>query len=108
LSQVFLHLSTLDRSVIWSKSILNARCKICRKKGDAENMVLCDGCDRGHHTYCVRPKLKRPSLESDDEMEDSMESEDDEVDDDDEEGQSEEEEYEVEQDEDDSQEEEDV
>uniref|UniRef100_A0A671DWA7 Bromodomain adjacent to zinc finger domain protein 1A n=1 Tax=Rhinolophus ferrumequinum TaxID=59479 RepID=A0A671DWA7_RHIFE len=133
LSQVFLHLSTLDRSVIWSKSILNARCKICRKKGDAENMVLCDGCDRGHHTYCVRPKLKtvpegdwfcpecrpkqrsrrlssrqRPSLESDEEMEDSMEGEDDEVDGDDEEGQSEEEEYEIEEDEDDSQEEEEV
>ncbi|XP_039741583.1 bromodomain adjacent to zinc finger domain protein 1A isoform X4 [Pteropus medius] len=133
LSQVFLHLSTLDRSVIWSKSILNARCKICRKKGDAENMVLCDGCDRGHHTYCVRPKLKtvpegdwfcpecrpkqrsrrlssrqRPSLESDEEMEDSMEGEDDEVDGDDEECQSEEEEYELEQDEDDSQEEEDI
>ncbi|XP_040825561.1 bromodomain adjacent to zinc finger domain protein 1A isoform X1 [Ochotona curzoniae] len=131
LSQVFLHLSTLDRSVIWSKSILNARCKICRKKGDAENMVLCDGCDRGHHTYCVRPKLKtvpegdwfcpecrpkqrsrrlssrqRPSLESDEEMEDSLEGEDDDVDDDDEEGQSEEEEYEVEEAEDDSQEEE--
>ncbi|XP_069049136.1 bromodomain adjacent to zinc finger domain protein 1A [Lepisosteus oculatus] len=58
LSQVFLHLSTLDRSIIWSKSILNARCKVCRKKGDAENMILCDGCDRGHHIYCVRPKLK--------------------------------------------------
>lgn len=58
LSQVFLHLSTLDRSVIWSKSILNARCKVCRKKGDAESMVLCDGCDRGYHTYCIRPKLK--------------------------------------------------
>ncbi|XP_019407199.1 PREDICTED: bromodomain adjacent to zinc finger domain protein 1A, partial [Crocodylus porosus] len=58
LSQVFLHLSTLDRSVIWSKSILNARCKMCRKKGDAESMVLCDGCDRGYHTYCIRPKLK--------------------------------------------------
>ncbi|CAO2586309.1 Bromodomain adjacent to zinc finger domain protein 1A [Lemmus lemmus] len=126
LSQVFLHLSTLDRSVMWSKSILNARCKICRKKGDAENMVLCDGCDRGHHTYCVRPKLKaipegdwfcpecrpkqrsrrlssrqRPSLESDEEMEESMEG-DDEVDD--EEGESEEEEYEVEQDEEDSEE----
>ncbi|XP_012384233.2 bromodomain adjacent to zinc finger domain protein 1A isoform X4 [Dasypus novemcinctus] len=131
LSQVFLHLSTLDRSVIWSKSILNARCKICRKKGDAESMVLCDGCDRGHHTYCVRPKLKtvpegnwfcpecrpkqrsrrlssrqRPSLESDEEMQDHMEGEDDEVDDDDEEGQSEEEDYELEQEEDDSQEEE--
>ncbi|XP_015416798.1 PREDICTED: bromodomain adjacent to zinc finger domain protein 1A [Myotis davidii] len=133
LSQVFLHLSTLDRSVIWSKSILNARCKICRKKGDAENMVLCDGCDRGHHTYCVRPKLKtvpegdwfcpecrpkqrsrrlssrqRPSLESDEEMEDSMEGEDDEIDGDYEEGQSEEEEYEIEQDEDDSQGEEEI
>ncbi|XP_027275508.1 bromodomain adjacent to zinc finger domain protein 1A isoform X3 [Cricetulus griseus] len=130
LSQVFLHLSTLDRSVMWSKSILNARCKICRKKGDAENMVLCDGCDRGHHTYCVRPKLKtvpegdwfcpecrpkqrsrrlssrqRPSLESDEEVEENMEG-DNEVDDDDEEGQSEEEEYEVEQDEEDSEEEE--
>ncbi|XP_004867628.1 bromodomain adjacent to zinc finger domain protein 1A [Heterocephalus glaber] len=132
LSQVFLHLSTLDRSVIWSKSILNARCKMCRKKGDAENMVLCDGCDRGHHTYCVRPKLKtvpegdwfcpecrpkqrsrrlsprqRPSLESD-EMGESLEDEEDEIDDDDEECQSEEEEYEVEQDEDDSQEEEEL
>ncbi|XP_060031403.1 bromodomain adjacent to zinc finger domain protein 1A isoform X2 [Erinaceus europaeus] len=132
LSQVFLHLSTLDRSVIWSKSILNARCKMCRKKGDAENMVLCDGCDRGHHTYCVRPKLKtvpegdwfcpecrpkqrsrrlssrqRPSLDSDEELEDHVEDED-EVDDDDEEGQSEVEEYEIEQDEEYSQEEEEV
>ncbi|XP_072485775.1 bromodomain adjacent to zinc finger domain protein 1A isoform X5 [Notamacropus eugenii] len=132
LSQVFLHLSTLDRSVIWSKSILNARCKICRKKGDAECMVLCDGCDRGHHTYCVRPKLKtvpegdwfcpecrpkqrsrrlssrqRPSVESDEETAEQMENE--EETDYDEIGQSEEEEYEVEQDEDDdSQEEEEM
>ncbi|KAM8921713.1 bromodomain adjacent to zinc finger domain protein 1A isoform 5-T5 [Pelodytes ibericus] len=58
LSQIFLHLSTLDRSILWSRSILNARCKVCRKKGDAESMLLCDGCDRGHHIYCVRPKLK--------------------------------------------------
>uniref|UniRef100_A0A8C6X9Q0 Bromodomain adjacent to zinc finger domain protein 1A n=1 Tax=Naja naja TaxID=35670 RepID=A0A8C6X9Q0_NAJNA len=58
LSQIFLHLSTLERSIIWSKSILNTRCKMCRKKGDAESMVLCDGCDRGYHIYCIRPKLK--------------------------------------------------
>uniref|UniRef100_A0AAY4A4M7 Bromodomain adjacent to zinc finger domain protein 1A n=1 Tax=Denticeps clupeoides TaxID=299321 RepID=A0AAY4A4M7_9TELE len=58
LSQVFLHLSTLERSVVWAKSILNARCKVCRRKGDAENMLLCDGCDRGHHIFCIRPKLK--------------------------------------------------
>ncbi|XP_052552797.1 bromodomain adjacent to zinc finger domain protein 1A isoform X3 [Tympanuchus pallidicinctus] len=132
LSQVFLHLSTLDRSVIWSKSILNARCKVCRKKGDAESMVLCDGCDRGYHTYCIRPKLKiipegdwfcpecrpkqrsrrlssrqRPSVESDEEMAEQIEGEEeasyDEM------RQSEEEDYEEEhEEEDESQEEEEM
>lgn len=56
--QVFVHLSTLERSIIWSRSVLNARCRICRRKGDADNMLLCDGCDRGHHTHCLRPRLK--------------------------------------------------
>lgn len=32
-SQIFIHLNTLDRSVMWDKSVLNARCRICRKKG---------------------------------------------------------------------------
>uniref|UniRef100_H2YIG3 Bromodomain adjacent to zinc finger domain protein 1A n=1 Tax=Ciona savignyi TaxID=51511 RepID=H2YIG3_CIOSA len=58
LSQVFLHLSTLDRCIMWTKSILNAKCRICRRKGDAEKMLLCDVCDRGHHMYCLRPALK--------------------------------------------------
>ncbi|XP_040925176.1 bromodomain adjacent to zinc finger domain protein 1A isoform X2 [Betta splendens] len=58
LSQVFIHLSSLERSILWSRSILNARCRICRCKGDADNMLLCDGCDRGHHTHCLRPRLK--------------------------------------------------
>ncbi|XP_062432001.1 bromodomain adjacent to zinc finger domain protein 1A isoform X2 [Rhea pennata] len=133
LSQVFLHLSTLDRSVIWSKSILNARCKVCRKKGDAESMVLCDGCDRGYHTYCIRPKLKvipegdwfcpecrpkqrsrrlssrqRPSMESDEEAAEWIEEGEEETNYD-EMGQSEEEDYEEEQEEEDeSQEEEEI
>uniref|UniRef100_A0A8C8VNZ0 Bromodomain adjacent to zinc finger domain protein 1A n=1 Tax=Pelusios castaneus TaxID=367368 RepID=A0A8C8VNZ0_9SAUR len=133
LSQVFLHLSTLDRSVIWSKSILNARCKMCRKKGDAESMVLCDGCDRGYHIYCIRPKLKaipegdwfcpecrpkqrsrrlssrqRPSMESDEEAEDQFEEEEEETNYE-ELGQSEEEDYDEEQEEEDeSQEEEEM
>uniref|UniRef100_A0A8B9CG31 Bromodomain adjacent to zinc finger domain protein 1A n=2 Tax=Anser TaxID=8842 RepID=A0A8B9CG31_9AVES len=125
LSQVFLHLSTLDRSVIWSKSILNARCKVCRKKGDAESMVLCDGCDRGYHTYCIRPKLKvipegdwfcpecrpkqrsrrlssrqRPSVESDEETAERIEEGEEDANYD-EVRQSEEEDYEEEQEEDD-------
>ncbi|KAM3917997.1 bromodomain adjacent to zinc finger domain protein 1A [Leptodactylus fuscus] len=101
LSQIFLHLSTLDRSVLWSRSIRNARCKVCRKKGDNENMILCDGCERGHHIFCVRPKLKfipdgdwfcpeckprertrrpnrrRPSVDSDEEEEEDLLEEDD-------------------------------
>nr|XP_002126456.1 bromodomain adjacent to zinc finger domain protein 1A isoform X1 [Ciona intestinalis] len=58
LSQVFLHLSTLDRCIMWTKSILNTKCRICRRKGDGEKMLLCDNCDRGHHMYCLRPALK--------------------------------------------------
>jgi bromodomain adjacent to zinc finger domain protein 1A len=37
---------------------MNAKCRICRRKTDPENMLLCDGCDRGHHLYCMKPKLK--------------------------------------------------
>ena len=58
LSQVFVHLNTLDQSVAWSKSVLNARCRLCKRKGDAEHMLLCDACDRGHHMYCLKPPIK--------------------------------------------------
>lgn len=57
LSQIFVHLQTLDESIAWSKSILNARCCMCKKKRDADKMLLCDKCDRGHHLYCLRPAL---------------------------------------------------
>lgn len=58
LAQVFLHLSTLEKSVIWSKSILHTRCRICRRKCDPDKILLCDQCDRGHHMYCLKPPLK--------------------------------------------------
>lgn len=57
-SQLFIHLQTLDESIAWSKSALNARCRLCKRKGDAEKMLLCDKCDCGHHIYCLRPPLK--------------------------------------------------
>ena len=38
---------------------MNAKCRICRRKGDPEQMLLCDGCDRGHHMYCLKPKMKK-------------------------------------------------
>jgi bromodomain adjacent to zinc finger domain protein 1A len=57
LPQLFVHLSALDHSIKWSKSALKAYCKICRRKCDAELMLLCDKCNRGHHTYCLQPSL---------------------------------------------------
>ncbi|KAL0121189.1 hypothetical protein PUN28_008696 [Cardiocondyla obscurior] len=56
-SQLFVHLSTLDNSVAWGKSALHAQCRICRRRRDAEKMLLCDGCNRGTHLYCLKPKL---------------------------------------------------
>ncbi|KAF6034673.1 BAZ1A [Bugula neritina] len=58
LSQIFLHMCTLESSIVWSKSALNARCRLCRRKGDGEKMLLCDMCDRGHHMYCLKPPVK--------------------------------------------------
>lgn len=46
-----------ENSVEWSKSVLNLRCRICRRKGDAETMLLCDGCNRGYHSTCLKPAI---------------------------------------------------
>lgn len=56
-SQLFLYMSSLERSIAWDRSVLKAYCRICRRRRDPEKMLLCDGCDRGHHLYCLRPPL---------------------------------------------------
>ncbi|XP_061930986.1 bromodomain adjacent to zinc finger domain protein 1A isoform X2 [Apis cerana] len=56
-AQLFVHLSTLENSVAWSRSALNAQCRICRRRRDGDKMLLCDGCNKGHHLYCLQPKL---------------------------------------------------
>ena len=53
------HLHIVTLYPFFSRSILNTRCRICRRKADPESMLLCDGCDRGHHLYCLKPKLKK-------------------------------------------------
>lgn len=58
-SQIFVHLSTLERAIMWSRSLMNVRCRICRRKGGDEYMLLCDGCDHGYHTYCLKPPLEQ-------------------------------------------------
>lgn len=56
-SQVFLHYGTLDGCIMWSRSALLARCRICKRQSDSENMLLCDSCNYGTHLYCLKPKL---------------------------------------------------
>jgi bromodomain adjacent to zinc finger domain protein 1A len=57
-----LHLLALDGSVAWAASVLHACCRLCRRRTDPDNMLLCDGCNKGHHLYCLKPKLSVISL----------------------------------------------
>lgn len=36
---------------------LDQRCEICFEASDPGNMLLCDACDGGYHTFCLRPKV---------------------------------------------------
>ncbi|PFX32428.1 bromodomain adjacent to zinc finger domain protein 2B-like isoform X3 [Stylophora pistillata] len=56
-SQLSMCLNMLYDCVAWEKSIMKVFCQICRKGDNEELLLLCDGCDRGYHTYCCMPKL---------------------------------------------------
>ena len=34
-------------------------CMVCRDPGKEQLLMICDGCDRGCHTFCADPKLDR-------------------------------------------------
>ena len=38
--------------------ILSTACEVCKSKDDEDSMVLCDGCDKGYHTYCMDPPIE--------------------------------------------------
>ncbi|XP_045431470.1 bromodomain adjacent to zinc finger domain protein 2B isoform X18 [Pipistrellus kuhlii] len=56
-AQVALCVQQLQKSIAWEKSIMKVYCQICRKGDNEELLLLCDGCDKGCHTYCHRPKI---------------------------------------------------
>lgn len=57
MSRLHVLLSMVDSCIKWEKSAENAKCKICRKKGDDERLLLCDECNQAFHMYCLRPPL---------------------------------------------------
>ncbi|XP_021346334.1 tyrosine-protein kinase BAZ1B-like isoform X2 [Mizuhopecten yessoensis] len=57
LSRLHVLMAILDNSIKWEKSAENAKCKICRKKGEEQKLLLCDECNQPFHMYCLRPAL---------------------------------------------------
>ncbi|XP_076631659.1 bromodomain adjacent to zinc finger domain protein 2B isoform X9 [Colletes latitarsis] len=35
-----------------------SNCQFCHSGDNEDKLLLCDGCDRGYHTYCFRPKME--------------------------------------------------
>lgn len=58
-SGLYLHCVHFDECINWDKSPENIRCSICKKKSDAETMLICDECDLAYHMACHKPKVKK-------------------------------------------------
>lgn len=42
-----------------SKDCKNCGCSVCSKKDNADNIILCDECDKGYHIQCLTPPLDK-------------------------------------------------
>ncbi|XP_039539230.1 bromodomain adjacent to zinc finger domain protein 2B isoform X2 [Pimephales promelas] len=56
-SQLSLCVQQLQKSIAWDRSIMKVYCQICHKGDNEELLLLCDGCEKGCHTYCHKPKI---------------------------------------------------
>lgn len=57
-SAVVLFISTFEGSIKWDKSRLQGKCKSCRRKAVAHELILCSECDNCYHLKCA--KLQEP------------------------------------------------
>uniref|UniRef100_UPI0037E93829 bromodomain adjacent to zinc finger domain protein 2A n=1 Tax=Semicossyphus pulcher TaxID=241346 RepID=UPI0037E93829 len=55
--QLCLCLLQLEKAIAWERSVTKVTCQVCRKGDNDDCLLLCDGCDRGCHMYCLRPKI---------------------------------------------------
>ncbi|KAI3356190.1 hypothetical protein L3Q82_017448, partial [Scortum barcoo] len=56
-AQLSLCIQQLQKSIAWERSIIKVHCQLCQKGDNEELLLLCDGCDKGCHTYCLKPKI---------------------------------------------------
>ncbi|XP_073812237.1 bromodomain adjacent to zinc finger domain 2B toutatis isoform X11 [Musca autumnalis] len=57
-AQLAMALYVLESCVAWDKSIMKANCQFCTSGENEDKLLLCDGCDKGYHTYCFKPKME--------------------------------------------------
>ncbi|XP_049882484.1 bromodomain adjacent to zinc finger domain protein 2B-like isoform X4 [Pectinophora gossypiella] len=58
-AQLAMLLQALDSAVAWDKSIMKANCQFCLCGDNEDQLLLCDGCDKGYHTYCFKPRMDK-------------------------------------------------
>ncbi|KAI9244643.1 hypothetical protein EDC94DRAFT_551694 [Helicostylum pulchrum] len=51
------HIIKKEDSITNSSSTSSDTCEICQKTENEEKLLLCDGCNRGYHMYCLTPAL---------------------------------------------------
>lgn len=56
-AQLSMCIQQLQKSIAWERSIMKVYCQICKKGDNEDLLLLCDGCDKGCHTYCHKPKI---------------------------------------------------
>uniref|UniRef100_A0A8C5CF40 Uncharacterized protein n=1 Tax=Gadus morhua TaxID=8049 RepID=A0A8C5CF40_GADMO len=56
-AQLSLCVQQLQKSLTWEGAIMKACCQLCGRGDNEDLLLLCDGCDRGLHTYCLRPRI---------------------------------------------------
>lgn len=56
-AQLAMSFYVLETSIAWDKSIMKASCQFCHGGQDESALLLCDGCDKGYHTYCFKPAI---------------------------------------------------
>ncbi|CAK1548954.1 unnamed protein product [Leptosia nina] len=58
-AQLAMLLHALESHIAWDKSIMKANCQFCLSGDNEDQLLLCDGCDKGYHTYCFKPRMDK-------------------------------------------------
>uniref|UniRef100_A0A1I7TYY9 DDT domain-containing protein n=1 Tax=Caenorhabditis tropicalis TaxID=1561998 RepID=A0A1I7TYY9_9PELO len=64
-SALSLFITTFEGAIKWDKSRLQGKCKSCRRKAFANELVLCTECDSCYHLKCAKVDLKLDQVISD-------------------------------------------